>query len=248
MATLAPNIRLRDLTGDDERAIQHADSAAAIDLIGRLAQGVSTDFVLQLSASARDRILGRIYSSLYGNRIATTLNCSVCGKPFDLFLELPELMRAADTACTLAAPAGDGTYVMPGGIRFRLPTGADELRVRNLPAEQAVRALLQSCVLEGPGAFDAGAVQDAMEQVAPILDIDINTSCPECGAHARVHFDLQAYLLQSLAQERRRLWRETHILARAYRWSLNEILSLTRFDRRMLVGLIEAETARRTVA
>jgi hypothetical protein len=157
-------------------------------------------------------------------------------------------MRGARTGFTLASPAGDGVYVMPDGVRFRLPTGADELRVRTLPAEKAVRELLKSCVLQAPEGVDAGAVQDAMEGVAPILDIDINTSCPECGASARVRFDLQEYLLRSLMQERRRLWRETHMLATAYGWGLNEILSLTRSDRRTLVALIEGAAARRTGA
>ena len=241
-------IRLRDLTGVDERAMDRANSAAAIDLIGRLAQDVSTNFALQLTASARDHVLAQIYSSLYGDRIESTLSCTACGKPFDLVFQLRELNQSAQAAPTLASPLGDGTYVMQNGLRFRLPTGADELRVRNLPAGDAVRELLRCCVLECPGLFSADAVQDAMEQVAPILDIDINTACPECGASARVRFDLQSYLLQSLVQERLRFWRETHVLATAYQWPLNEILGLTRSDRRTLVALAEAETARRTGA
>lgn len=248
MATVASNVFLRDLTGYDERAIEHAGSAAAVDLIGRLAQGVAADFALRLSASARDHLLVRIYSSLYGDRVETTLNCAACGKPFDLSLLLPELTRGAEAGPVLASPAGDGTYVMPDGVRFRLPTGADELRVRNLPAERAVHELLKSCVSDGSDGYDPCAVQDAMEQVAPIFDVDINTTCPECGAGARVRFDLQEYLLRSLMQERRRLWRETHVLATAYGWGLNDILGLTRSDRRTLVALIEAGAARRTGA
>jgi hypothetical protein len=38
------------------------------------------------------------------------------------------------------------------------------------------------------------------------------------------------------------------VLATAYTWSLNEILGLTRSDRRTLVALVEAQPARRTVA
>jgi hypothetical protein len=248
MTTVTSNVLLRDLTGYDERAIGQACSAAAIDLIGRLAEGVPADFALQLSASARDRILVRIYSDLYGNRIETTLNCGTCGKLFDLSLELSELMRGAEAGSALASPAGDGTYVMADGVRFRLPTGADELRIRDLPREKAVYELLECCVLDGRERYDPRAVQDAMEQVAPIIDVDINTSCPECGSGTRVRFDLQEYLLRSLMQERRRLWRETHILATAYGWGLNDILGLTRSDRRTLVDLIEGGAARRTGA
>jgi hypothetical protein len=243
-------IRLRALTGHDERALDRADSRAAMELIARTSgsQGdgaLSQAQVASMTAFERDRALAEVYIGLYGDSIESTLRCNVCGKPFDIKFNLVDLMKQRQPDALTATALGDGTFRMPDGLRFRLPCGEDELSVLHLSANEAVRELLLRCVLEAPAGADPAAVEEAMEQVAPILDADIASSCPECGAAVQVRFDLQAYLLQSILQDRRRLWRETHMLASAYKWSLDEIHSLTRADRRTLVSMIEADSARR---
>jgi hypothetical protein len=197
---------------------------------------------LQLTVFERDRLLALIYSRSYGERIDSTLKCTACSKPFDISFSLQDL--ACHSAPAAVSAVGDGSFRMQGGVRFRLPTGEDEVSVQHLSGPEALRELLRRCVMEAPAELDVAAVQDAMEAVAPVLDIDINTTCPECGVAARVRFDLQSYLLQSIAQDRRRLWRETHVLATSYKWSLQEILGLPREDRRTLVSLIEGNAAR----
>jgi hypothetical protein len=251
LAAGSRNVRLRELTGYDELAIDRTDSAAAIALIDRLCTAPAEHVphsndpgvAFQLTAFERDQILAGIYAHYYGKRIDSTLTCATCSKPFDIAFDLDELIgRAARPSDIHAAP--DGSYCLESGVRFRLPTGGDELAVLHLSPDEAVGELLRRCMLEAPGGFDPGAVQDAMEQVAPIIDIDVNTSCPECGTGAQSRFDLQSYLLQSILQDRRRLWRETHVLAIAYKWSLQDILGLARPDRRTLVALIESNMSR----
>ena len=53
------------------------------------------------------------------------------------------------------------------------------------------------------------------------------------------------YLLRSLLNEQGRRIFEIHRLAAAYGWSLDEILSLTRTERRRLVEQVEDEISRR---
>jgi hypothetical protein len=97
-------------------------------------------------------------------------------------------------------------------------------------------------LLDVPEGADARAsVVDALEAVAPVLDLDIGTACPECGARQSVHFDVQFYLLRAIAQERPLIAREIHRIASAYGWSLQEILGLRRSERRQFVELIESE-------
>ena len=234
---------LRDLTGHDERAVERADSLAAIALIARLA---NTPDANKMTAFERDVVLAKIHSRLYGDRVESTLKCAGCGKPFDIAFSLRDLMTRPQNEAAVT-PCGDGSFRMKNGLRFRLPTGEDEAGVLHLLASEAVAQLLRRCVLEAPADFDPAVVQDAMEQVAPILDVDINTSCIECGVAARVRFDLQTYLLQSILQDRRRLWRETHVLATTYKWGLDEIHGLSRADRRSLVAMIESDASRRAV-
>ncbi len=84
-----------------------------------------------------------------------------------------------------------------------------------------------------------------MAEVGPILDLDLEATCPECGARQAIHFDICAHLLGALASERLWLAHEVHTIASAYGWSLAEILGLPREDRRVYVRLIEAHRPKR---
>jgi hypothetical protein len=84
-----------------------------------------------------------------------------------------------------------------------------------------------------------------MDGVGPVLDLDLEATCPKCGALQSVRFDIQTYLLRALAYEKRFLIHEVHRIAMAYGWGHEEILSLTREDRRAFVRLIEVDQAGR---
>ena len=81
--------------------------------------------------------------------------------------------------------------------------------------------------------------EELLEQVAPLIDLELVARCPECNHAQTLQFDIQSYVLGSIAGERRRLLVEINRIARTYSWSLDEILSLSRTDRRLLVELIE---------
>ena len=234
-------IRIRDLDGNDEAFVIAADTETAIGLIARVAR-CERAIVERLTATERDRLLAELYRRTYGATIRNTLVCRSCAQPFDIDFGIDGLVTAlAPAPDEIAQTEPDGTYRMPDGVRFRIPSGADELAAGALPLEQAEALLMSRCVVEAPGPVDAAAVQDAMERIAPILDLDLAGRCPECDAEQTVRFDLQSYLLQSLMQERHALWRETHRLATTYHWSLAEILALTRADRQLLHSIIDAE-------
>ena len=85
--------------------------------------------------------------------------------------------------------------------------------------------------------------EELLERIAPLIDLELLATCPECHHTHKVQFDIQTYLLGALVTERRRLLADINCIANAYSWSLDEILSLTRSDRRHLVELIETEYA-----
>jgi hypothetical protein len=131
----------------------------------------------------------------------------------------------------------DGIYQSADSGRFRLPTGVDELAVIWLPPDQARRELLTRCTLtEGA---DPEAVETAMEAAAPLLSTEIDAPCPECGTHHVVGFDMGTYLLRRLLNDKARLPSEVHTLAMAYGWGHDDILGLTRAERRRYLVLIE---------
>ena len=240
--------QLREMNGFDEQSVCRSDTATAINLLDRLLLpgpgSFPEDFkAIDLTASERDRLLAQVYEQTFGPRIESTSRCSVCESLFDLPFTIGSLLAAFDpeTSSPTAKREPDGAFQMPGGTRFRLPTGTDELAIAGLSASEAELELLRRCVLESGKEIDPEAVQQAMSDVAPVLDIDLVALCPECGAKQAVRFDVQFYLLRALEQQRKQAAREVHRLAVAYGWGLNEILGLPRSQRKAFVEFIEAD-------
>jgi hypothetical protein len=249
---LSPGVtqaHLRELTGFDERAVEDLSTASAIRLLEQVAVTAagapdSELPVSRLPARERDRLLAAVYRCSFGDGIETTATCARCGSPFEVAFSLRELSASVDAGRERAPELmPDGTF-QSGDRRLRLPTGDDECAVAGLPSDEAERRLLQSCVLSGE-IEDAAAVQDLFERIAPVLDLDLGARCPECGGAQTVHFDIQSYLLGAVLNARPALVRDAHRLAIAYGWSLHEILSLSRSERRMHVDLVDAELSRR---
>jgi hypothetical protein len=246
------SVRVREMNGYDERAVDDRTTDTAIRLLDGLVRAddsSSIGSVADLTASDRDRLLAAVYRAAFGDRIESTVTCSRCRLPFDLRFSLTDLLDSLDrdSHATGAERFPDNTFRLPGTPRFRLPTGRDERAIACLPAADAERELLRRCVVDGPIA-DPDALQHALERLAPLMDVELGARCAECGANQVVHFDIQSYLLGALANEHRRLIVDVHRLASAFNWSLGEILSLPRTERRTLVDLVDADRPRRVRA
>ena len=137
----------------------------------------------------------------------------------------------------------DGRFEAPNGVSFRLPTGRDELDAIGKSTQEVESLLLRRCTEDREWPEGKVAFEELLEQVAPLIDLELVASCPECHHVQKIQFDIQTYLLGALVAERRKLLSDINCIARAYSWSLDEILSLSRSDRRLLVELIENEYA-----
>lgn len=230
--------RLRELTGRDEYAVAGASTSSAIELLDALLDDPSAERIraADLVAADRDRLLAAVYARAFGDRIESTLTCAKCTQPFDLDFSLRQLQQSVDerTSATPWKALGDGRFEGPQGASVRLPTGRDELAAAALASDE-MEPFLRAAA-EGTGAMD-----EALEQIAPLLDLELVAGCPECGHVHVIQFDIQRYALGAILAERRRLLAEINRIAVAYAWTLSEILSLTRNDRRILVELIETE-------
>ncbi len=228
--------RLRELTGREEYAVSGASTSSAIELLDALLDDASAEPIraADLVAADRDRLLATLYARAFGDRIESTLTCTRCSQPFDLHFSLRQLIDSIDQR----APAvqwkalGDGRFEAPDGASVRLPTGRDELAAAGLAPEE------METFLRGTASSD---LDEAIEQIAPLLDLELVARCAECGHVHLIQFDIQSYALGAILAERRRLLAEINRIAIAYAWTLDEILSLTRNDRRTFVALIDNE-------
>jgi hypothetical protein len=241
---------LRPLCGHDE-AFTHGtgsvESAAFLDRLLVEAPGttVGPGKAKDLAVCDCDRLFAAIYLQYFGERIEGTSLCQDCNEPFESSFSLRDLMTSLEDGAVAKATGPDekGIYTLPDGRRFRLPTADDLYSVIGLGAEKAAAALLERCMVEGDPMKSPEVIQTAMDEVGAVLDLDLEVTCPKCGALHSVRFDIQTYLLRALAYERRFLNHEVHRIAMAYGWGHAEILSLTREDRRAFIRLIEADQA-----
>ena len=243
---------LREICGHDELLVETDDTRTALRLLDRLlvaGQGMwpAPGGAAALSAPERDRLLAEVWLRTFGPRIGGSPRCAACAARFDTDFRLDDLSGAL-------WPAPPATSIeLSGGRRLRVPTGADELAVAGLPRGEAVARLIAACS-EGAvapveaGDADVAAVTAALERAAPVLDLDLDARCPECGAANAVAFRMQSYLLRALARERAQLPEHLHVLARAYGWSATEILRLPRATRLRLVQLAQRALAPRRTA
>ncbi len=242
--------RLRELTGRDEFAVSGVGTVNAIKLLSSLMEkslaGESGEFrVLDLVAVDRDLLLAAIYTRAFGDKIESTLTCVRCAQPFDLHFSLGSLIEAAYGQADEHAlkRLGGGRFETSNGTRFRLPTGEDELALADMGEIEATSLLLDRCAPESDWPEDRGAVEEFLERVAPLVHLELIACCAECNHSHTVQFDIQSYVLSAIMAERPRLLSEIHRIAKAYSWSLDEILSLNRSDRRRIVELIENEAS-----
>ncbi|MEM9190790.1 MAG: hypothetical protein AAGF12_16520 [Myxococcota bacterium] len=237
-------VSLRELSGHDEECVGGTSTDVAIDLLDRLLVNAPHSVLgpgaaARLPAPDRDRLLAMVYRDNLGKRVESTLSCAGCDASFDIDFQLEEFVESR----TAEVPAidADGYLPVENGGRIRPPTGEEELAVVHLSPEAREPALLRQCY-EPNGEDHSEKALETLERDAPLLELDVDTRCPECGLQQRARFSLQSYLLERIANERRQRAGEIHRLARAYGWSLHEILGLSRTQRRVFVSLIDRES------
>jgi hypothetical protein len=246
------SVFLRELRGEDEESVGATDSEAAIALLDRLLVDqagavVGPGRACELTIADRDQLLANAQLVELGVRIDSTLRCAACERPFDIDFDLVALLDTMRREVPAGKPVREnsGIYRLADGRRFRLPSGVDERAVASLDPADAERALLERCLIEGSVGDDADGLSDAMRAAGPLLDLEVGTTCAECGHPQTVQFDLQHYFLSEIVDDRQQRAREIHQIAMAYRWTLSEILSLPRATRRLYVDLIERDGALR---
>ncbi|MGZ8361790.1 MAG: hypothetical protein ACXWUX_14825 [Allosphingosinicella sp.] len=229
---------LAPVTGADEAAVADGGAHAALALLRRIARDADGAplRVEALTVSAADRLLAAVYRDLYDNQAECRLDCGACGQAYQFTLDLAEVIAVQDGERP-DPPDDDGAWALPDGRRVRAPTLAD------IAAAPGPQALVARLLVAGEPATDETGLQAFLERAAPVLSLDLDSDCPHCGAHEAVRFDLACYLGARLAGEHAFLVREAHLIAGRYGWSLGEIYSLSRRDRRAYAGLIEAERA-----
>ncbi len=162
--------------------------------------------------------------------------CGVCDACFDFRLDYAELpVQEASDGYPLADVEYDGCR-----HTFRLPVGADQTALLQLPQAEARPWLVRQLAAEperlGELTDDfVAAVEAALESVAPAVVERVQAACPECGAANDVELDPY----RALSRSDGGLLQEIHQLAMHYHWPEADILELPRMRRQRYLRLID---------
>ena len=242
---------VRELRGRDEVLVGDSFTPTAIRLLDRVlidrAGCLPAGRSASLSGFDRDRVLAAVYRSAFADRIDSTILCANCTSRFDLHFSLKGLDAALEAQRIGAgfAHTTEGYFRTDDGAAFRLPNGDEECTAAALPPADAQAWLAAAVVPETSRPVAPAELNDLLDRAAPLLDLPLDASCPECGTTQQVRFSVQSYLLESLINERRQLVVDVHRIASAYGWTRRAILALPRNERRQHADLIEHDTPRR---
>jgi hypothetical protein len=214
----------------------------------RVADQTTGDEALwSLPIGERDVRLLRIREATFGPTMTARSACRRCSEMAEFELTTTEIMaRGRPSAADLHLVAQDGETV----VRARLPTSRDLARVASLAdPDDAALELARGCVV---GALRRGedvpsrslspailgAVAEAIRDADPLAEVLVAVPCPACGEAGETLFDICSYLWDEIAAEARRLVREVDLLARAYGWREQDVLTLAPHRRRAYIELV----------
>jgi hypothetical protein len=80
-----------------------------------------------------------------------------------------------------------------------------------------------------------------MSEADPLLELDYDLACPQCGAGVRATVDVAAFVWAEVEARSRVLLAEVDLLARAYGWSEDAILTLAPERRARYVELVTGD-------
>lgn len=182
--------------------------------------GTGIEAAADLPLPARDRLLLAALRQMGGPSAAVVATCPECGTLHEADVALAPLLETRD------APAPQVTL----GARLaalRPPTSRDlaDAVVSGNAAMLAARCCDAPEASADPGA--AAAIEAALDDAFPLLNIMIAMDCDDCGAQFARRFDPVPLLWAQFAARAKSALATVDCLARAYGWSEAEIFALS---------------------
>lgn len=167
-----------------------------------------------------------------------------CGVRFEIEVPLARCLRLSDDAdeTPLEWSSPEGQRVV-----LRLPCADDLQAWRGQSASGGAMAATLIETVDGlppPPGFALPpdwlpALEAELAEHDPLNALTVDAACPECGHVNRIDIELEALLLNTLAQHQRRLLDEVLQLAQALHWSEAQILALPAWRRAFYLARLD---------
>lgn len=243
-----PEPRFRPLDGHVELAVAEAAQTngprpqrvtAILSAMCETLGGDAADAALlrRVSVAGREWLLLRAGLQFYRGSNWFEASCPACSAHFDLECDLREVPAnaAGEGFPTVEVETGRGTRI------FEAPNGAHEEAIAEHRADNPRRELVGLCGMARDAeaeaarfsAADIDLIDSALEAISPEIATDVATVCPECGEPTRLAIDPLAFAFPAPA----RILRDVAVIAQAFGWSEDAILSLPSHRRNTYVSL-----------
>jgi len=246
---------VRALTGDLLLAAWEAGTRARpeprrpVALLSVALPGSDPGALAALPVAERDLLLLRLRQLTFGPDLAVFATCPDCTERLEFTLRADEMAGRLE-AVTAAMAAGPVEWT-ENGHRYRLrPATTDDL-IASLAAPGSAAAqelLLARCLqieseraVSSPQALLAPAgAASRFEQLHVDAELRCGIDCPGCSGHQVLDIDIARFLWREVAAAATRLLGEIHLLASAYGWREQDIVSLSPHRRAAYLELVGA--------
>lgn len=208
----------------------------ALLLLALACPDYSTTALSNLTVGQRNALLLNLRQKTLGTRADCFAQCPRCEAPLEFTIDM-ETFYADTRETTLASM--NTLNVDDYQICFRLPTSIDlAALVGCCDLAQGSQLLITRCVVRSERAGYTLAITDlpaqviaalaqAMLDLEPQAEMEIQLECAECEHCWMALFDIVSFFWTELEVQAKRVLREVSILAHAYGWSEAEILTLS---------------------
>ena len=216
---------------------------------GRDSEAPEEDFFWELPSGKRMEGLVAIATLGEPSGLSVRLRCpdEACRQEMEVEIstsELAGLQRRGDETGRVVVRVGDEE------VQVRLPTGRDQqgwLETSFDDEGAALKTIVETLLL-GPSREEGSVpdewiepIDEALEEIDPLVNFALLVGCPECGKESRYEVDLQDVSLKVLRRAQLHLLRSVHRLALHYHWSEAQIFNLPPWRYSHYLALIEEE-------
>lgn len=228
-----------------ERGLYQHPVERALTMLNVAMPEFAPDVLLALCIGQRDAYLLTLHEATFGSRLESFAECPACQERLEFTLNVADI-RATDEGIANEQQAQIDGYE----VRFRLPNSRDLITIaRLLDVVQARSTLVRRCIIgakrDGEMAvistLPESVIVGLAEQIArldPQAEVQLNLSCPACGHHWSLLFDIVSFLWVEIGGQAKRLLRDVHTLARAYGWREADILSMNPVRRQYYLEMV----------
>ncbi len=245
---------LEDLEIDFQQPLRPQIETDILAACTRDAQGhrLNPEFFWRWGVSDRTAGLLSVVALELGPTLALTVTCPSCQQVMEVAIALDALHQlqpeVAQEVATVSLNQQD--------LQVRRPTGQDQLTWLTQAAQgdpPDLQTMLHSLLVTQHSEESLSdslpedlnpvlpALNQALDDLDPLVNFSLAVTCPHCGQLAQPEIDLGAWALRSLRRVQQRLIETVHRLACRYHWSEREILALPQWRRDRYLVLIDRE-------